>query len=186
MTITVSAKADPSAINPALERLGQILSGEVADDGTLLINYLRGGINLSDEVRQRIACDYMGCNADMLAATRRAVRRCLQASQGGGWFLAAVASERMRQIGKGYDEAHDDALVGGELAWGAAYFATKAQIAGSTAPEKEALSWPFKSKWPEVHPSLSGRRDALVKAAAMLMAEAERIDRQIDREEAAK
>jgi hypothetical protein len=71
MTITISPKAGAdNAINKTLVQVGRIFSGEVADDGTLLINYLLGGIRLSDGLKERIACDFLGCSTEELAALR--------------------------------------------------------------------------------------------------------------------
>lgn len=85
--------------------------------------------------------------------------------------LDDVLAERQRQIGAGYDAAHDDEHVDGEIARAAAAYAL--HDSASDAPPR---CWPFGS-----HEFRAGARRAnLVKAAAMLLAEVERLDRASD------
>lgn len=76
--------------------------------------------------------------------------------------LDDIVAERWRQIGKGYDADHDDKHVNHELANAAA-----------------ALAIEWLGNWPWSLHSWPGddRRSHLVKAAAMLIAEIERLDR---------
>lgn len=84
--------------------------------------------------------------------------------------LNEVGRERERQIAKGYDSAHDDEHSDGSIAAAAAYYAW-----GKGAPE---YLWP----WEEAaRPTLSlmPDRERLLIAAALLVAEIERIDRAV-------
>lgn len=84
--------------------------------------------------------------------------------------VLAVLEERHHQQEKGYTAVHDDAHVCGELAKAAACYAF-----GPTEPNMGPLPyWPFKKE--EWHPSDNHRKNC-IKAAAMLLAEIERIDR---------
>lgn len=84
-------------------------------------------------------------------------------------FAQAVIAERVRQIEQeGWDAAHDDNHYPGELAKaGAAY----AFDPGATAPP---MMWPWHDEWwkPE-----GGLRRNWVKAAALILAEGEKFDR---------
>lgn len=99
-----------------------------------------------------------------------------------------VLNERARQQdGEGRTAERDDAHVKGELAAAATCYATHAVVSarlraqGFSAERIEALSadaatpraWPFAADWWKPG---SPRRD-LVKAAALLLAEIERLDR---------
>ena len=101
-----------------------------------------------------------------------------------------VANERNRQIKeKGYDAAHDDAHTGGELTKAAMVYVH----AGTGTPDERRnlrsspdyralVGWP----WAELPSIGSGdspkeRLRCLVKAAALLAAEADRIQRLIER-----
>lgn len=74
----------------------------------------------------------------------------------------AVACERRKQVLKGYDAAHDDEHDNGELAF----------AASALAMDSDGL-WP----WGRTGFPAGTRREQLVKAAAMLVADIERIDR---------
>jgi len=76
--------------------------------------------------------------------------------------IRQIAMERTRQLSKGYDAAHDDKHIFGEIAIAAASFA---------ANEPKLYPW---GRFP-VHKR--GRRERLIKAAALLVAEIERCDR---------
>ncbi|WP_024767497.1 hypothetical protein [Pseudomonas nitroreducens] len=87
-----------------------------------------------------------------------------------------VQTERARQIAsEGWTPEHDDEHGGGQMARAAACYA----LAGSCAPNDEtaellvSLAWPWAPEWWK--PTTS-RRD-LVKAAALILAEMERLDR---------
>lgn len=87
-----------------------------------------------------------------------------------------IAVERQRQItAEGWTEAHDDAYAAGELARAASCYA---RHAGSDEDDRQVNSgfqppgWPWFGFWKP-----SGRRRDLVKAAALIVAEIERLDR---------
>lgn len=84
-----------------------------------------------------------------------------------------VLSERTRQIdAEGWSRAHDDAHSRGELALAAACYALSA--VGVRGDDPASLRfWPFDDSW--WRPG-TPRRD-LVKAAALILAEIERLDR---------
>lgn len=84
-----------------------------------------------------------------------------------------VLVERVRQLSEeGYDAAHDDTHQGGSLAQAAACYAANAggmpQAGYGYAPY-----WPFDGEWWKPK---DARRD-LVRAAALILAELERLDR---------
>jgi len=99
--------------------------------------------------------------------------------------LELITEERQRQIAKGYTASHDDDLIGGELAAGGGCFALYAgwQSPGcdveDLAKEKRSIAgsdWPFEraSFRPDENPIAN-----LAKAGAMIVAEIERLQRQI-------
>ena len=84
-----------------------------------------------------------------------------------GDILDRIAAERVRQIdAEGYSAAHDDGHVRGELAFAAAAYCS---AAGRERPDM----WPWE---PEAFKPRGKRRD-LVRAAALIVAEIERLDR---------
>ena len=110
--------------------------------------------------------------------------------------LADIRAERVRQIHKeGWTEAHDDVHALGEMARAAACYALQstigdperhfeAQIDGGTTMFRRKfftvgtlnisyLLWPWEGKWWK---PTTARRD-LVKAAALIVADIERLDR---------
>lgn len=102
-----------------------------------------------------------------------------------------VLAERRRQVEKeGWDTAHDDKHTSGSLALAAASYAAYAgaeALRADTQPQKSRASeyqfvasqilWPFDREWWKPK---DPRRD-LVRAAALLIAEIERIDRHDNR-----
>lgn len=81
-----------------------------------------------------------------------------------------VVAERQRQVSaEGYSLLRDDLYVKGELAEAGA---TYASLAGK--PTTRSTAWPWKQE--TCKPSADRRRD-MVKAAALLLAEIERLDR---------
>lgn len=103
--------------------------------------------------------------------------------------MNAVIDERLRvQDKEGFTPAHDDEHVRGELAMAAACYAMNAGIAsqfvgdgkltadqaddtGSRAPVVDG--WPFEASWWKP----KSRRENLVRAAQLIIAEIERLDR---------
>ncbi len=97
-------------------------------------------------------------------------------------IFEAIAAERRRQIAKGYDAAHDDQHTKGEIALGAAaYCVSSVKYEGNgksnfrTIPQWKPPEWPWDRE--EFHPSGDPRTD-LISAAAMIIAEIERLSRQ--------
>ena len=86
-----------------------------------------------------------------------------------------VLAERQRQIeAEGHDHEHDDQKASGELALAAACY-TLHSVARENGHEQNAVPspWPWSPNWWK---PTNTRRD-LVKAAALIIAEIERIDR---------
>lgn len=85
--------------------------------------------------------------------------------------LSEVATERLRQVlVEGFTASHDDEHVNGELADAAACYALNAAL---PVPKLPPPYWPWARSWWKP----ATRRDDLVKAAALLVAEIERLDR---------
>jgi hypothetical protein len=102
--------------------------------------------------------------------------------------LHDIAAERERQVAaEGFDETHDDAHRQGELAAAAACYATHAAVfsralAAGVPFEQVALlsdrsgvpqSWPWDPAWWKPRTP----EDSLLRAAALIVAELERIER---------
>lgn len=84
--------------------------------------------------------------------------------------LKDISAERQRQIEcEGWTPKHDDTHVGGELAIAAACYADDRRVFNKAAHPK----WPWSQDWWKP----TDRRRDLVKAAALIVAEIERIDR---------
>lgn len=92
-----------------------------------------------------------------------------------------VMAERIRQIhGEGWTEEHDDAHGGGELSAAGASYALHAAdtLSASFAPDPDVPgTWPWEESWWKPK---DPRRD-LVRAAALIIAEIERMDREAAR-----
>jgi hypothetical protein len=97
-------------------------------------------------------------------------------------FMQAVVAERFRQVEmEGFSTEHDDKHARGVLASAGAVYALNGRVAhvddpggrGATSVGPMAF-WPWDSEWwkPQDH------RRNLVKAAALILAEGERFDRQ--------
>ncbi len=88
-----------------------------------------------------------------------------------------IATERQRQIdGEGWATEHDDAYSAWELARAAMCYAGNAGFNDDIRDKYQShppLGWPWRSAWWK---PTSRRRD-LVKAAALIVAEIERLDR---------
>jgi hypothetical protein len=87
-------------------------------------------------------------------------------------FMQAVIAERFRQIEvEGWDSGHDDNHMQGELAAaGATYAAHAGTVNHFLVPPH---GWPWKGDWWKP----AGFRRDLVKAAALILAEGEKFDR---------
>lgn len=96
--------------------------------------------------------------------------------------LEDIATERARQVQQeGWTSEHDDAHARGELALAAAGYAEAAgnvhrDIIADFRPSLP-FGWPWDPRWWKP----TDRRRDLVKAGALILAEIERIDRQIER-----
>lgn len=92
-------------------------------------------------------------------------------------IVAAIAAERERQVSaEGYDTAHDDEHGDGEIAWAAACYAATGEVFCSN-PDLHTYARAF--PWGGARPKDHGKdrvRD-LVKAAALCVAEIERLQR---------
>lgn len=89
-----------------------------------------------------------------------------------------VIAERTRQIAQeGWSSEHDDDHADGEIALAAAAYAENTASgyddAGTPLDDAPPITWPWAEKWWKP----SNRRRDLVKAAALLLAEIERLDR---------
>ncbi len=90
--------------------------------------------------------------------------------------IADVVGERTRQIlDEGWTPEHDDAHTDGQLAQAGACYPHEAARAARTDPRRDGapLSWPWGRGWWKP----KDRRRDLVRAAALIIAEIERIDR---------
>lgn len=87
--------------------------------------------------------------------------------------LGEIGAERRRQIEvEGYDAAHDDAHSAGEIARGAAVYAAGGGVFKVNALQVPQQVWPYQWEYNPKDP-----RTNYVRAAAMLVAEIERMDR---------
>ena len=106
--------------------------------------------------------------------------------QGGGVMTALddIAAERARQIGAyGYTPRHDDRHTGGELGLAAACYAAPSRMfkAENLAGRGNETFVAYKDAWPWADRfwKPKSRREDLVRAAALIVAEIERIDRDV-------
>lgn len=101
-------------------------------------------------------------------------------------IMAEVSAERERQVNvEGWTEAHDDAHVSGGMARAAACYAVKASYGDEPSKadrgfiERIVTSlWPWAAKWWKVVGKTPRRM--LIVAAALIVAEVERIDRKAE------
>lgn len=89
--------------------------------------------------------------------------------------IAEIEAERLRQVfAEGWTPEHDDEHSTGELADAAAvYAATRPIVDGDGQLTAIGRLWPWELSWFKPH----GRRRDLIKAAALIAAEIERLDR---------
>jgi hypothetical protein len=105
-----------------------------------------------------------------------------------------VAAERKRQIeGEGYDAAHDDEHINGEIALAACCYAAPDLLFVKDDRANAIIMrdpWPWEERFdkrryngnvvlPNHRLAIQRRRDLAVKAAALMVAEIERLDRQL-------
>ncbi len=91
-------------------------------------------------------------------------------------ILQQISAERNKQVTKGFDASHDDTHDTGQIADAASGVARYAIYAGTENVETAPDGWPWmRADWERIakHP----RRQMLVIATALLVAEIERIDR---------
>lgn len=98
---------------------------------------------------------------------------------------ADVLAERSRQIvEEGFDADHDDGHLGGTLAQAAAAYAVwpeRVYLHNESERQQTFTDvFPFAPKWDRRYADVD-RRDLLVKAGALILAEIDRMDRAIDR-----
>ena len=87
--------------------------------------------------------------------------------------IAEIAAERRRQVeAEGWSPEHDDLHCGGELSSAAACYAIEPKFGPATLDFIERW-WPWERKWWKP----KDRRRDLIRAAALIVAEIERLDR---------
>lgn len=89
-----------------------------------------------------------------------------------------IAARRQKQITKGYDAAHDDQHTNGEIALGAAAYcqsAAKPKLYRKSCGA--AFTFPMCWPWKPAEFSPKNSKDDLIDAAAMIVAEYERLER---------
>lgn len=92
-------------------------------------------------------------------------------------FIALVQEERDRQLfHEGFTKNHDDTYKGGKLARAAAIYATPADWRNVVnIPDTAPMFWPWDATW--WRPTPDDRQRELIKAAALLHAEWDRLER---------
>lgn len=97
----------------------------------------------------------------------------------GSEALQDVWRERQRQVhGKGWTADHDDRHIRGELGAAAACYAVPSRLRLDAVAHFWPASWGQEWFKPAgAHDDLSGRRRDLVRAAALILAEIDRLDR---------
>ncbi|HHR0444948.1 TPA: hypothetical protein ACSXXW_000947 [Pseudomonas aeruginosa] len=100
--------------------------------------------------------------------------------------LRDVLAERIHQIAAGYQPENDDELADAALAMAAVCYAEEAHCRVNDPERPMRLTWIIPEHWPwneeDWKPSGGARRN-LVKAAALLLAEIDRLDRLFDNQE---
>lgn len=98
------------------------------------------------------------------------------------YIAMEICRERERQMqGEGYDTLHDDEHTNGEIANAAAHYAaTKTPFFvqnDSTQRPEYVRAWPWAKEFDKKNKPTHPRRKQLIIAAALILAEIERIDR---------
>lgn len=115
----------------------------------------------------------------MFTAEMRQIMTTRNVSDGTAMVLNDIEGERLRQIRKeGWSEAHDDRHDLGELAVAASHYARQSTENYEKAEVRVPDDWPWAHEWWKP----KGPRRDLVRAAALLVAEIERLDRAERRE----
>lgn len=94
--------------------------------------------------------------------------------------LAEIEAERNKQIAKGFDASHDDTHDRGEIAFAAIAFALASANQSIGMDAKNVQSHLQMMHWPAdwgTFKMAESLRENLVKSAALIVAEIERIDR---------
>ncbi|WCA60351.1 hypothetical protein G6M16_007515 [Agrobacterium tumefaciens] len=141
-----------------------------------------------DWIIKGVAGEFYPCKPDIFEATYDAVVSAGDTdpdpapAQLHSWFSKAaldVTAERRRQIeAEGYGNRHDDAHTSFEITKAAVAYAQRAAMSDDVRAFKEKRDhvpglWPWARAWWKP----KGRRADLVRAAALLIAEIERLDR---------
>lgn len=113
----------------------------------------------------------------------------LKAAAANGGVCGEVSSERWRQVAEeGFTAEHDDQHAVGVLADAGASYALQAvyrlynpKIEDAHPPGKPPFGWPWGKEWWKP----GAPRRSLIKAAALIIAEIERLDREAARESVA-
>jgi len=112
---------------------------------------------------------------DLASGTDKSVMTVFQPSAA----LVHILQERLRQVSDGYGPAHDDEHRRGEIAQAAASLTCIALVSIDSAGNASYWAGNAESFWPDDWTALSSKsqRQDLVRAAALLIAEIERLDR---------
>jgi hypothetical protein len=120
------------------------------------------------------------CDCGKIYSERAAVRECQAASHGAPLIgmdkvIADVKRKRQRQVVvHGWSRMHDDTYTDGSLAIAAIPFIQAACNDKLKLTDEELqVFWP----WPGAFSAADARREHLINAAALLVAEIERLDR---------
>lgn len=157
-----------STTDHAIATARELLAKVTHDSDGIMIGHLRqggnGGLQSPETLR---AADQLRRALDALDQDSTTTDTSGEAAS----IVAEIAAERQRQIGReGWDVAHDDAHDKGQLAQAAGCYALFGQ---TNEPRRPPFNWPFQWGWWKPR----GPRRDYVRAAALLVAEIERLDR---------
>lgn len=113
---------------------------------------------------------------DLCARIAALVRRAVEEARADAGVAGEIRAERERQKSvEGWTESHDDEHVGGDLACAAACYAIPEAHRRLVLKSMcgEYIAWPF--EWSAFKPK--DARSDLIRAAALIVAEIERLDR---------